>query len=134
MSGTTVTMRRVRPTTVGLWAAQVLLAAGFVSGGMMKLAGSAVMVEMFADIGAGQWFRYVVGALELAGGIGVLVPRLCGPAALGLVGVMAGAIVNSVFVLSESPAPPLGYLVMAALVAWFRRSTIRALIQAVVQR
>jgi putative oxidoreductase len=28
------------------------------------------MVEMFATIGIGQWFRYVVGALEIAGAVG----------------------------------------------------------------
>jgi putative oxidoreductase len=41
------------------------------------------MVEMFANIGIGQWFRYVVGALEVAGAAGVLVPRVSGLAALG---------------------------------------------------
>jgi uncharacterized membrane protein len=46
---------------------------------------------MFATIGIGQWFRYVVGALELAGAVGVLIPRLSGLAALGLIGLMAGA-------------------------------------------
>ena len=34
-----------------------------------KLAGDPVMVDMFADIGAGQWLRYLVGALEVAGGL-----------------------------------------------------------------
>ena len=36
------------------------------------------MVEMFATIGIGQWFRYVVGVLELAGAARVLLPRLSG--------------------------------------------------------
>ena len=95
----------------------------------MKLSGSPVMVDMFAEIGAGQWFRYLVGTLELAGAIGLLVPRLCGLAALGLAGVMAGAIVTNVFVLGESPVLPLGYLLVAGLVAWLRRPAIRELVR-----
>ncbi|TDO44937.1 DoxX-like protein [Kribbella sp. VKM Ac-2527] len=126
MSDTTVTMRKVRPATVGLWVVQVLLAE-FVSAGLMKLSGSAVMVEMFAEIGIGQWFRYLVGALEVAGAIGVLVPRLSGLAALGLAGVMVGAVVTTVFVLGASPAVPFGFLLLAGLVAWARRAAIREL-------
>ncbi|HEU4948606.1 MAG TPA: DoxX family protein [Kribbella sp.] len=129
MSGTTVTLRRVRPASVALWMVQLLLAAQFASAGVMKLSGSPVMVDMFAEIGAGQWFRYLVGALELAGAIGLLVPRLCGLAALGLVGLLAGAIITNVFVLGESPALPFGYLLVAALVAWARRSAIRELVR-----
>ena len=33
------------------------------------------MTRTFNQIGAGQWFRYLVGALELAGAIGLLIPR-----------------------------------------------------------
>jgi uncharacterized membrane protein YphA (DoxX/SURF4 family) len=129
MSGTTITVRRVRPATVGLWVVQVLLASQFASAGVMKLSGSPVMVDMFAEIGAGQWFRYLVGALELAGAIGLLVPRLCGLAALGLVGLMTGAVVTNVFVLNESPALAAAFLLVAALVGWFRRAATRELVR-----
>ena len=46
--------------------------------GWAKVFGSSAMVEMFAIIGIGQWFRYVVGTLELAGAVGVLIPGLSG--------------------------------------------------------
>jgi putative oxidoreductase len=55
----------------------------FVLAGLAKVLGDGAMVEMFATISAGQWFRYVVGALEIAGAVGVLIPRLSGLAALG---------------------------------------------------
>lgn len=129
MSSTTVPVRRFRPATVGLWVLQVALAAQFAGAGVMKLTGDPAMVDMFAQIGAGQWFRYVVGGLELAGAIGLLVPRLCGPAALGLAGVMAGAVVTNVFVLGYSPVVALAFLVMSGLVVWFRRAAIRELAQ-----
>jgi putative oxidoreductase len=54
---TTVTMRRVQPGSVALWVVQVVLAVGFVPTALMKLSGDPVMVDMFSDIGAGQWFR-----------------------------------------------------------------------------
>lgn len=125
MSGTTVSRQQARAGVVALWVVQVLLLVPFVSAGVMKLTGSHAMVSMFAEIGVGQWFRYAVGTLELLGAFGLLVPRLCGLAALGLVGVMAGAIVTNVLVLEESPVSPLVLLVLAGAVAWFRRSTIR---------
>ncbi|GAA1600838.1 hypothetical protein GCM10009789_63800 [Kribbella sancticallisti] len=126
--GTTTSTWKVRPGTVGLWILQVFLAFQFVSAGLMKLAGNEVMIGMFTEIGAGQWLRYVVGALEVAGALGLLVPRLCGLAALGLTGVMAGAVVTNVFVLGYSPAIALGFLLVAGLIAWFRRTAIRELV------
>jgi putative oxidoreductase len=46
-----------------------------------KLAGAHSAVQMFGQIGAGQWLCYLVGAAELAGAIGLLIPRLAGLAA-----------------------------------------------------
>jgi uncharacterized membrane protein YphA (DoxX/SURF4 family) len=129
MSGTTITMRRVRPATVGLWVVQVLLASQFASAGVMKLSGSPVMVDMFAEIGAGQWLRYVVGVAEVAGGLGLLVAPLCGLAAVGLTALMAGAVITNVAVLDENPTMPAVYLVLFALIAWRRRERTAALIR-----
>jgi putative oxidoreductase len=113
--------QRGRARTIGLWVLQVVLAVEFGLAGLMKLAGTSQMVDMFDDIGVGQWFRVVVGVLEVAGAIGVLVPRLAWLAALGLAGVMAGAVVTTVFVLDANPAVPAVLLVVAALVARARR-------------
>ena len=78
------------------------------------------MVKMFATIGIGQWFRYLVGALEIAGAAGVLVPRLSGLAALGLVCLMAGATLTNVLVLGTSPLLPIALMLAGVLVAWGR--------------
>ncbi|WP_433157953.1 DoxX family protein [Kribbella sp. CA-247076] len=131
MSTTMTTARRIRPGIAVLWVVQVLLAGSFLMAALPKLSGDPVMVEMFGMIGAGQWLRYVVGGLELAGAIGLLVPRLCGPAAVGLGGLMAGAIVTNIAVLGASPAVPAVYLLATAVIVWFRRSTIREAITAV---
>uniref|UniRef100_UPI00211D5EFF DoxX family protein n=1 Tax=Streptomyces sp. t99 TaxID=1828172 RepID=UPI00211D5EFF len=45
----------------------------------------------FDAIGWGGWLMYLTGVLELAGAVGLLVPRMVALAALGLVGVMLGA-------------------------------------------
>jgi putative oxidoreductase len=121
---TTATRRRV--LSIALWVLQALLALQFAMAGLAKVGGDPAMVEMFATIGIGQWFRYLVGALEIAGAIGVLIPRLSGLAALGLVCLMAGAILTNLFVLGASPMLPSGLLVMSAVVAWGRRAWTRA--------
>jgi uncharacterized membrane protein YphA (DoxX/SURF4 family) len=121
MSTSVTTRRAVRPRTVALWVVQVVLSALFVTAALPKLSGDPAMVDMFAAIGAGQWLRYLVGTLELAGAIGVLIPRLCRPAALGLVALMVGASATNLFVFEASPAIPLAYLAVAGVVAWFRR-------------
>ncbi|GAA1530953.1 DoxX family protein [Kribbella lupini] len=129
MSTTMTTTRRPRTGTVALWVVQVLLAGSFVLAALPKLTGDQVMVDMFALIGAGQWLRYAVGALELAGAVALLVPRLGGAAALGLSGLMAGAIVTNVAVLGVSAAVPATYLVLAGVIAWFRRDSIVGLVR-----
>jgi putative oxidoreductase len=112
---------RGRAVTIALWALQALLALMFVMAGLAKVFGDPAMVEMFATIGIGQWFRYAVGALEIFGAVGVLIPRLSWLAALGLVCLMAGATLTNLFVLGASPLLPVGLLVGSAVVAWARR-------------
>ena len=92
-----------RVTSTLLWAAQILLAAFFlfVAAGP-KLAGSQASVQEFGLIGAGQWFRYLVGTAELAGAIGLLTPWLAGLAAAGLAADMAGATIINATVLHNT--------------------------------
>jgi uncharacterized membrane protein YphA (DoxX/SURF4 family) len=134
MSTATTTTRRVRPGVVVLWVTQVVLAAMFVMASLPKLTGDPVMVDLFNAVGAGQWLRYVVGALELAGAIGLLVPRLCGLAALGLAMLLVGATLTNIVALGASPAIPIGYLLVAAVIAWFRRESILAAARGLVRR
>ncbi|CAA9459310.1 MAG: hypothetical protein AVDCRST_MAG02-1875 [uncultured Rubrobacteraceae bacterium] len=122
---------RGRAANIVLWALQVLLALVFAMAGLAKVGGDTAMAEMFATIGIGQWFRYVVGALELAGAVGVLIPRLSGPAALGLIGLMAGAALTNALVLGASPLLPIVLLLVSGLVAYGRRGRTRSLLSGV---
>jgi putative oxidoreductase len=118
---------RRRALTIALWALQTLLALAFAMAGFAKVSGSPAMVEMFATIGIGQWLRYVVGALEIAGAVGVLIPRLSGLAALGLIGLMAGATLTNVLVLRASPLLPVALMLVSALIVWDRWPRTRTL-------
>ena len=122
---TRATRRRV--PTIALWALQALLAIMFAMAGLAKVFGDPAMVEMFATIGIGQWFRYVVGALEIAGAVVVLIPQLSGLAALGLLCLMAGATLTNVLVLGTSPLLPIALMLVSAMVAWIRWPRTRTL-------
>ena len=102
-SVTTPEARPRRLTSALLWAAQILLGAFFllVAAGP-KLSGSHQSVEEFGLIGAGQWFRYLVGTVELAGAIGLLTPWLAGLAAAGLAADMVGATITNATVLRNT--------------------------------
>jgi len=106
---------------ITLWILSGLVALAFLGAGGAKLAGAAAMVELFDKVGRGQWFRYFTGLLEVAGGIGLLIPRYAFYAA-GLLGVvMVGAIIAHVTVLGTSPAAPVVLLVLSGTIAWLRK-------------
>jgi putative oxidoreductase len=116
----TATARPGRAWHVALWVVQVLGAVSFVFAGYQKLAGTPDMVALFSAIGAGQWFRFVTGTLEILGGIALLIPRLRALGALGLICVMIGALITD-FALGITPLPALVELVIVAVIAWGRR-------------
>jgi uncharacterized membrane protein YphA (DoxX/SURF4 family) len=112
-----------------LWTVQILLALFFiVASAAPKLLGAHAAVESFDTIGWGQWFRYFTGVVELFGGIGLLVPRLTGPAAVGLTITMVCASLTQAFLLG-APAlmfMPLALGVVFVWIAWQRRDSIIA--------
>jgi uncharacterized membrane protein YphA (DoxX/SURF4 family) len=112
---------RGRPATIALWALQGALALAFVGAGGSKLAGAAPMVQLFDALGVGQWLRYVTGALEVAGAVLLVLPRLARLGALQLAGVMLGAIAAHLFVLHTSAVAPAVLLTGLLAVAYLRR-------------
>ncbi|GAA0740676.1 DoxX family protein [Dactylosporangium roseum] len=116
---------RRRAATIASWSLQLLLAAQFAAGGLLKLAGDAQMVDLFDRIGAGQWMRYLVGVLELAGAAGLLVPRLAAPAALALAGLMVGALVTNLLI-GINAVLPAALLLAAGVIVCCRRDHLSA--------
>ena len=75
---------------IGLWLCQAALAAMFVYAGAAKF-GNPVWARMFARWGYPEHFYLLIGAIEVAAGVGLLVPRIAAPSALVLLAVMGGA-------------------------------------------
>ena len=107
--------------TIALWILSGLVALAFFGAGGAKLAGAAAMVELFDKVGRGQWFRYFTGLLEVAGGIGLLIPRYAFYAAGLLAVVMVGAIIAHLTILGTSPAVPVVLLVLSGTIVWLRK-------------
>ena len=105
---------------ITLWILSGLVALLFIGAGGAKLAGAAVMVELFAKVSLGQWFRYFTGLLEVAAGIGLLMSRYAFYAAILLAIVMAAAFIAHVTVLGSSPAAPVVLFVLTGIIAYLR--------------
>jgi putative oxidoreductase len=113
---------------VVLWVLQIAAAGMFLMVGFLKLSGNAQLVGLFEAIGLGQWFRYLTGALEVAGALLLLNPRTSGMGALLLAGVMVGAVVTHLFIVGGSPLMAIILLVVTGLVAWGRRQRTMSLL------
>lgn len=77
-----------------VWTCATLLAVAFVFAGILKLAGPSAIrwAERFAQWGYPPNVGYVVGVVEILGGLGVLIPKWRRPAAAVLVTLMIGAL------------------------------------------
>jgi putative oxidoreductase len=123
-TGNTPTVRRGRVAIIALWVTQLALAAMFLLAGGSKLVGAPAMVNLFAAIGLGQWFRYVTGAIEVSAAVALLIPSAAVFGTILLVPTMIGAAAANLF-LGQSPAVPLMLLLVAVAVAWSRRNQLQ---------
>lgn len=115
-----------RVRVVVLWAAVALLAVLFLVQGGLKLIQADHEVAAFTERwGYPIWFMLAVGALEVAGAVGLLVPVLRPWAALGLAGLMLGAIATHLRFGEWGALPlPLTALALAFYVAWSTRGNL----------
>jgi putative oxidoreductase len=106
------------------WILAVFLAIVFAFAGSIKLIGARAMVQEFAQIGIGQWFRYFTGILEVSGAVGLLVSKYRFWAALQIAIVMACATVVNIVILHQTPLARLTAVLMtlAIALAWLRRA------------
>jgi putative oxidoreductase len=104
------------------WILAVFLAIVFTLAGGMKLISTPAMVQEFAQIGFGQWFRYLIGILEVSGAIGLLIPKYRFWAALQIAMVMVGATGVNIAILHLPPLAGLTALLLALALAlaWLR--------------
>jgi uncharacterized membrane protein YphA (DoxX/SURF4 family) len=127
---------KVRAGNVGLWILQVLGAAMFVFAGYSKLKGDAQQISGFESMGLGIAGMYIIGVLEIAGAVGLLLPGVAGFAGLCLVALMVGATIATIATMGLVPlvAVPVVTLILVAVVAWGRRRSIGTFVNVVLGR
>src|SRR5713226_346609 len=85
-------MTKQKLKMISLWIIQVLLALAFLKAGSSKLMPGSVWAEMFRRWGYPEHFYAAIGVIEVAGAVGLLIPRVAGSAASVLLVVMVGAL------------------------------------------
>ncbi|GAA2288569.1 DoxX family protein [Streptomyces kunmingensis] len=120
---------RSRRARIALRTTAILLAAFFgAASGLPKLFAAPAAVEAFDSIGWGALGMYAIGAVEVAGAIGLVVPVLSGLAPIGLSTLMVGAFFMQVVAFDgENAATPLILLVPLVALAWAHRGRNREL-------
>lgn len=117
-----------RGRVVGAWIIQGLLAAAFLAAGGAKLASVPMMVQIFDQIGMGQWFRIVTGLVEVIGAVALVVPGFAALGAAWLGATMFFAVLTHLFILHSSAMPALILLTLNVLVVWLRRDQLVAIL------
>ena len=109
---------------LGDWVLRGGIAVVFVLFGAEKFpsAPGSPWVKLFQQIGAGQWFRYFAGVVEVLGGVLVLIPWTVTAGLVLLACTMAAAVLILVFVIGQ-PADSIfaGVLFVALAAFWWSR-------------
>lgn len=121
--------------TVILWGLTLLLGVFFLVAGGTKLAAPESQSASFLRWGYPGWFLYMVGLVEAAGAIGLLVPRLAGLSAVLLGGTMVGAALTHLLHGELSAVPvPLVLLCLLGGIAYARRDSLGTLLAKLTHR
>ena len=104
------------------WGLSGLVGLAFIAAGGSKLIDPATHGENFVAFGLPASLAVFIGLCEVAGGIGLLIPRLAAWAAAGLTIIMAGAVYNHVDSGIPSPAPAAVLGVLCIVLFALRRS------------
>jgi putative oxidoreductase len=111
--------------TYGLLAIKIIVALAFLSAGIAKLTGAAMMVQKFEVIGWGQWFRYVTGLIEVVSALLLFTPGWQARGAALLVCTMVGAVIAHLALLGPSAIPALALGLLSAIVLYAHKNQLR---------
>ena len=111
-----------RAGTIVLWIVSALLAVVMVGPGVQKFT-SPVWERMFRAWGYPDGFYLVIGAIEVLGGIGLLIPRIASYCAASLSVVMIGAAITQI---ARGGRNGVGEIVFAALLAMVAYARLRS--------
>ena len=109
---------------IASWIPIVLVALPMIAGGGSKLATLPGTHDSFGLMELPVWFGYFIGAAELAGGIGVLIPRLAALAAAGIIPIMVGAVYFHIAYGVPSPIPAAIIIVCCAYTIWMQHKKL----------
>ncbi|WP_255952549.1 DoxX family protein [Streptomyces odontomachi] len=112
-----------RRAHIALYALQVVLGLFYAGASALpKLIAHPSAVQSFHDLGWGSGAMYTIGALELAGGIALMIPVLSAVSAVALIALMIGAFITQLTAFDgQNAATPALLVVPLALIAWARR-------------
>ncbi len=114
---------KARAKTIGLWALTLLLVLMFFMVGLDKFTSHGWM-ERFANWGYPDNFLYVIGVLEMLGAVGLLIPRLAGYAAGGLIVIMIGATITHLIHGEANYTFTLILIVLLGILFYLRRPAV----------
>jgi uncharacterized membrane protein YphA (DoxX/SURF4 family) len=122
-----VSIETARPyRRLGACVLQGVVAAAFFAAGAAKVAGIPYMVNLFEQIGFGQWFRIVTGVVEIVGALALVYPGLASIGGLWLGFTMVCAVATHLIVLHTTPVPAVILGVLNALIVYLRREELWA--------
>lgn len=101
---------------------RILLSLAFLAAGSLKLIGFEMMVDVFDQIGFGQWFRIVTGIIEVGSVILLWLPsfQILGAILLGIT--MVGAVLAHLLILGPSSLPAIILGLMCLAVIYLHRT------------
>ncbi len=113
----------------------LLLALIFLASGLAKLASLEFELVAFERWGYPIWFMYLIGAVEVIGGLGLLIQRFSAAAAAALAVMMIGAIGTHVIHSEWGMLAAASLIfVMSAVRAYLGRTDVRSLISHLTKR
>jgi putative oxidoreductase len=122
------------PRRIGTWILQGVVASAFFAAGATKLAAAPFEVQLFAQIGLGQWFRVVTGVVQIVGAFALIYPRLASIGGLWLGFTMFCAVVANLAVLHTSPVPAIVLGLLNALIVYLRRDELASIARTLLGR
>ncbi len=103
---------------------RILLALAFAGSGIFKLSGHPMVVDEFARVGLGQWFRYVVALIELSGAVLLVWPTTVAFGAMTLGAVCAGAFFAQILRIHIGILHTIVLGTICAVILWIYRSQL----------
>ena len=110
-----------RTPDVTAWVFRISAGLLFLAVGLVKFQSRSIWVQLFANIGIGDWFRYLTGTIQCIAGLLLLVPHTTRVGAALAACTMVGAVAVHLFVLDTGvggaviPAIILGFLATVGL-------------------